>query len=238
VAMSDKPSGEAARLRLFLADNNVLFRAGLTRLLGAQPDFEVVGEADAGLETVRLVGILKPYLVLIDTNIQNCDAYTAARLITERDPACQVVFLTLQEDEAEMFDCVRAGACGYVAKSVTPEQLFEYVRSTAYGGGALSPHMAASLMRAFASLSAGAAPKMDSDLLTPREREVLALVARGLTNKEIGVALSVSEYTARNHLRHILDKLNLYNRTQAAAYAVRAGIVSLSDLTPASDQDR
>jgi two-component system nitrate/nitrite response regulator NarL len=221
-------------LRLFLADNNILFRAGLTRLLDGQEDFKVIGEAETGLDAVRLVGLLHPDIVLIDVNLKNCDALTATRLMIERQPALHVVFLTFQEDDVEMFDCVRTGASGYLSKSVTPVELFTALHGVARGEAAISPRTAAALLRKVAELSAGHVAEPDQDLLTPREREVLALVARGLTNKEIGAALDMSEYTARNHLRHILDKLNLHNRTQAAAYAVRTGLVSIDDLADPS----
>jgi DNA-binding NarL/FixJ family response regulator len=213
-------------LRLFLADGNVLFRSGLARLLDGQPDFEVVGEAPTGLETVQLASVLHPDIVLLDSRLPNPDALTTSRLILEKPVADYVIFLTLSEDDAEMFDCIRAGACGYIDKSVAPAELFENVRKVARGEAAISSRAAAALLREFARLSTtGVVEIPDIDILTPREREVLTLVARGLTNKEIAAALDISEYTARNHLRHILRKLNLHNRTQLAAYAVRAGLI-------------
>jgi DNA-binding NarL/FixJ family response regulator len=217
-------------LRLFLADGNVLFRAGLARLLDGQPDFEVVGEAPTGLEAVQLASVLRPDIVLVDSRLQNPDALATARLILEKSAASYVIFLTLAEDEAEMFDCIRAGACGYISKSVAPAELFESVRNVARGEAAISARSATALLREFARLStSGIAEVPDIAILTAREREVLALVARGLTNKEIAAALDISEYTARNHLRHILRKLNLHNRTQLAAYAVRAGLIAAED---------
>lgn len=211
------------KIRVLLADDHTLVRKGIARLLESDPLLEVVGEADDGLQALHEARRLKPDLVLMDIYMPGCDGITATRLIRQEMPAAKVVILTVSEDDQNLFAAIKSGAQGYLMKRIGPRELTEAVKSAARGEASLSPSMAARVMSEFARRS-DAAPKPE-DELTPREREVLALVAQGLPDKEVAGALGLSEYTVRNHLRNALEKLHLRNRVEAATYAIRAGLV-------------
>lgn len=207
-------------IRVMLVDDHMLFRRGLRRLLEDQAGFEVVGEAATGAEAIERACELMPDVILMDIYMPEGNGLEATRAIRARLPYARIVMLTVSDEDHNLFEAIKAGAQGYVLKKIEPQELYDKVRSAARGEAPLSPQMAPRLIAEFARLAAqhGAG---EGDALTPREHQVLAAVAQGLSNKEIAASLGLSEYTIRNHLRNILEKLHLRNRTEAATYAVR-----------------
>lgn len=210
-------------MRILLVDDHILFRKGLASLLNSQADFEVVGEAGDGLEGLDKAKALKPDLILMDVTMPRCSGPEATRLIAQQIHGIQIVMLTVSDDDVDLFSAIRAGAMGYLLKSIKPDELFMHLRGLAQGEAPISRLMAAKLLREFArSSSEPPAPVVQASIaITEREQEVLNLIARGLTNREIGEKLHIAENTVKNHVRSILDKLHLANRAQAAAYAVQ-----------------
>nr|HID12646.1 response regulator transcription factor [Anaerolineae bacterium] len=214
-------------LRVLLADDHLLFRKGLARLLDAQPDFEVVGEARDGLEAVEQTRLLHPDLVLMDIRMPNCDGLEATRRIKAQMPDVQVVMLTVSDDEQDLATAVRYGADGYLLKDILPEMLFQQLRGLMSGEAPISRAMTGKLFRQLAQRSRPAAQPAATTVLSPRECEILALVVHGYSNQEIAEELGIAHNTVKNHLRSILAKLGVRNRAQAAAYAVSHGLVCL-----------
>jgi DNA-binding NarL/FixJ family response regulator len=221
-------NGEAMEaLRILLVDDHLLFRKGLARLLGAQPDFEVVGEAADGLEAVEQAQSLHPDLVLMDIRMPNCDGLEATRRIKAYMPDVRVVMLSVSDDEGDLVTAVRYGADGYLLKDLLPETLFQQLRGLMAGEAPMSRAMTGKLLRQLAQQSQPIAQPSASEVLSARECEVVALVADGLSNAEIAEELGIARNTVKNHLRSILAKLGVRNRAQAAAYAVSHGLVCL-----------
>lgn len=216
-------------LRILLVDDHILFRKGLARLLDAQPDFEVVGEAGDGLEAVEQARSLRPDVVLMDLKMPACDGLEATRRIKRELPLVRVVVLTVSEDEQDFLAAIRCGADGYLVKDLRPEGLFQELRGLSEGEAPLSRAMAGKLLRQLARRSGLSVPPPAPGILSPREREVLVLLAEGLSNGEIAAELGVATNTVRNHVRSILEKLKLRNRVQAAVYAVRYGLTGSED---------
>ncbi len=212
--------------RILLADDHILFRKGLAQLLNSQPDFQVIGEAADGLEALERARELMPDLILMDIDMPRCDGREATRLIKAEMPYVVIVILTVSDDEQDLFAAIKNGAQGYLLKKIDPADLFEQLRGLALGEAALSRLMANKILREFARTEPEL-PRTGDDPLTGRERQVLQLVARGLTNREIAETLVIAENTVKNHLRNILSKLHLDNRVQAAAYALREGLAPL-----------
>jgi DNA-binding NarL/FixJ family response regulator len=197
----------------------------MSRLIDSQPDLEVVAEAEDGFQAVQYARRYKPDLILMDIHMPECDGHEATRLIVNDWPEAQIVMLTVSDDDQDLFTAVRNGAIGYLVKKIEPEELFSRLRGVAQGEAPISRVMAGRILREFARVGTEGPPPDSTRSLTPREREVLQLVTKGMTNKEIGVQLHIAENTVKNHLRNILEKLHLQNRAQAAAYAVREGLV-------------
>jgi DNA-binding NarL/FixJ family response regulator len=217
---------ETVPLRVLLVDDHILFRKGLASLLSSQPDFVVVGEAGDGLEGLEKTKSLKPDLVLMDVTMPRCAGPEATRLITREMPDMQIVMLSVSDDDQDIFAAIRAGAIGYLLKSIKPDELFARLRGVAQGEAPISRMMAAKILREFAHSPAQpeVRPVNWPQEITEREREVLQCVAKGMSNREIGEALNIAENTVKNHVRSILDKLHLANRAQMAAYAVQTGL--------------
>ncbi len=216
-------------LRILLVDDHILFRKGIASLLGSQPDFEVVGEADDGYQALERARELMPDLILMDITMPRCDGRRATELIKNELPYVKIVMLTVSDDEQDLFDAIRSGAEGYLLKKLEPEQLYEMLRGVRRGEAPISRLMASRILREFKQMAQPMPPiSQPRGGLTPRESEVLQLVTDGRTNREIGAALHITENTVKNHLRNILEKLHLENRVQATAYAVREGLVTRS----------
>jgi DNA-binding NarL/FixJ family response regulator len=213
------------RLRILLVDDHDLFRKGIARLIDSQPDFQVVGEGRDGREALEQARRLQPDVILMDIAMPNWNGTQATRRIKTEMPRVHVVMLTVSDDDEDLFAAIRAGASGYLLKSVKPEELFRSLRGVPRGEAAISPLLASKVLREFARLDQPAPVPGAVEGLSPRETEVLALVTEGLINREIGERLHIAENTVKNHLRNILDKLHLNNRAQAAAFAVRHGLV-------------
>jgi NarL family two-component system response regulator LiaR len=209
-------------IRVLIADDHAVVRRGLRTFLELQDDIEVVGEAEDGEEAVAAVEELAPDVVLMDLVMPRVDGIEAIRQIRERRPATRVIALTSFLDDDKLFPAVRAGAAGSLLKDVQPQELVSAIR-TVHGGESLL-HPAAAARRMAQVASDGERPDPGAQL-TPREREVLALLARGLPNKVIARDLGVSEKTVKTHVSNLLGKLGLTDRTQAALYAVREGLV-------------
>lgn len=222
-------------LRVLLVDDHLLFRKGLARLLNAQPDFEVVGEAADGLEAVEQARAQKPDVVLMDLRMPVCDGLEATRRIKRELNSVRVVMLSVSEDEQDFLAAIRCGADGYLVKDMQPEALFQELRGLAEGEAPLSRTMTSKLLHQLARQGSMIVPSVCSNLLSPREQEVLALIVEGLTNREIAAELGIAVNTVRNHVQSILTKLEVRNRVQAAVYAVRAGLVSIDERLSGSE---
>jgi two-component system, NarL family, response regulator LiaR len=202
-------------IRVLIADDHLVVRQGLRTFLDLQPDIEVVAEAGDGAEALTAALEHEPDVVLIDLVMPNVDGIEAIRGLRERVPAARAIVLSSFIDDEKLFPAVRAGAAGYLLKDVQPQELVEAIRTVHGGGALLHPRVASRLLE-----------DMATDPLTPREREVLSLIGRGMANKVIARELSLSEKTVKAHVSSILAKLGVTDRTQAALYAVRAGLVS------------
>ncbi|MBI1882441.1 MAG: response regulator transcription factor [Chloroflexi bacterium] len=214
------------RVRILLADDHELFREGLVGLINAQPDLEVVGQAGDGLEALTLARDLHPDLIVMDISMPICDGLEATRLIrAARDmPKMGIVILTVHEEDEQLFEAIKAGANSYLLKSTNSTDFLRGVRGALAGEAALPPKLAAHLIEEFARLANRPTPRPaaeDEPDLTPRESEVLALIATGATDKEIAAQLSLSLHTVKSHVRSILSKLHAVNRRQAAKLAVQ-----------------
>jgi len=215
------------QIKVLIVDDHTLFRRGIASVLAGQAELEVVGEASDGLEAIKRARQLKPDVVLMDLNMPNCSGLEATQALQLEMPQLKMLVLTVSESEADLFAAVKFGAKGYLLKKAEPAELVQAIVSVALGGVMVSPMMATKLLAEFKDLSSGMAkePVEQTDAnLSPREGDVLQLVAKGQTNKEIADSLFISENTVKTHLQSILEKLHLANRSQAAAYAVKKGL--------------
>jgi DNA-binding NarL/FixJ family response regulator len=212
-------------LRVLLVDDHDLFRTGLRNLLEEQ-SLSIVGEASSGNEAVRLVRELAPDVVVMDLNMPGMNGVEATRHITGLAPLTRVVVLTISDQDADVMDAILAGACGYLLKDSSIQELIQGIRAAAVGESLISPNIASKVLQRVRSTSthADAAETIRAEL-SDREIEVLKLIANGKDNAEIAGELHISPKTVKNHISNILMKLQIGNRIQAAVYAVRSGIV-------------
>lgn len=207
-----------SKIRLMLVDDHEMVRLGMRAAFELEPDITIVGEASNGAEAVAKVGVLAPQVILMDVRMEKMSGIEACREIKSRDPQVNILMITSYTDERAVLASTLAGASGYLLKNVSRAELLKAIRQVATGASLLDPKQ-----RQQALTTATASTTKET--ITEREREVLALVARGYTNKQIAEGLSMSEKTARNHVSHILEKLGLTRRSEAAAYAVEHNLV-------------
>ena len=210
-------------IRVLIADDHAVVRQGLRTFLDLQADIDVVGEASDGEEAVAAAAEHAPDVILLDLVMPGLDGIGALRRLRETAPSSRVIVLTSFGEDERLFTALRAGAVGYLLKDVEPAELVRGIRTAHAGQSPLSPAVAA---RVIEELASGGSRGTSADELTPRELEVLCLIARGRSNKRIALELGVAEKTVKTHVSHVLAKLGLSDRTQAALYAVREGLVS------------
>ena len=206
-----------ARVRVLVVDDHPVFRVGLRALLSSEPDFELVGEAVAGDEALRAVEALDPDVVLMDLNLPRLNGIEATREITRLRPAIAVLVVTMLDDDS-VYAAMRAGARGYVLKGAEPEELLRAIHAVSHGEAIFSPGVARKVLASW-SRPSNAFPD-----LSEREREVLDLIARGLTNSAIAEQLSIAPKTVRNHISNIFSKLQVVHRGEAIVRAREAGL--------------
>jgi NarL family two-component system response regulator LiaR len=225
--MTSKP------IRVLIADDHAIVRKGLCALLATEPGIQVVGEARDGVEAVTQAQALQPDVLLMDLVMPRMDGLEATRRIIDCEPKVRILVLTSFGSDDMVFPAIKAGAAGYILKDSGPQELVQAIQQVHRGESSLHPAIARKLLRELASPTAR---QTEAETLTDRELEVLRLVASGRTNREIAGELGISEATVRTHVSHILRKLGLDTRTQAALYALREGLASLHDanslLTP------
>jgi len=223
-----RPSELASNaIRLMLVDDHPLVLEGLRSMLSTDPEIEIVAEATGGRDAIAKAQAVRPELILMDIRMTDLDGIAATRTIKAALPETAIVMLTMYENPDYLFEAVRAGASGYVLKDVRREPLLDAIRTVADGGSLLNQEVVSQFMRRLAASSGrrdrGSGP---ANQLTPREIDVLRLITRGYTNKEIASDLSVTVATVKTHVEHIMQKLQVSDRTQAAVQAVTLGVVS------------
>ncbi len=218
---------EGRAITVLVADDQELFRRGMQTVLATEAGFDVVGEACDGAEAVTRATDLAPDVVLMDVRMPEMDGIEATRRIRELAPSTRVIMLTVSDEEDDLYGAVRAGANGYLLKDASLDEVADAVRAVARGESLISPSMASKLLSEFTNLTGETTPDPAEPKLSDREREVLKLVAQGLTNREAANALHLSENTVKNHVANILDKLHLRSRLEAAMYAMRTKMFEL-----------
>lgn len=215
-------------IRILIVDDHALFRGGIKLVLQRQAGFEVVGEAGDGLEGVKRAIQLKPDVVLLDLHMAGTSGLEALRLLREDLPEAHVVMLTVSEQTDDLLETLRAGARGYLLKNIDTEFLLSSIQRAARGESVMSPQIAHKLADSLRVPQKAnvAVPQINPGKLSPREREIIVMLASGASNKEIGRVLNLSESTIKIHVQGILRKLNLAKRVQAAVYAVEHGLIS------------
>lgn len=209
-----------SEIRLLIVDDEALTRKGLISLFHLQKGMKVVGEAQHGIEAAEKAKELKPDVVLMDSQMPICDGLKGIGLIREAHPAANIIILALTDEESNAFTAMRAGAKGFIYKNIDPEKLYKCV-SLVHRGEVVLPRQMASKLFTSPYITSSAPSTTNHGPLTPREREILSCLGEGASNKEIGATLGISEHTVKIHLRHILKKLHLNNRVQAAIFALK-----------------
>jgi DNA-binding NarL/FixJ family response regulator len=212
-------------IRVLLADDQSLVRAGFRMILKAEPDIEVIGEAGDGREAIAKADRLAPDVVLMDIRMPGLDGIEATRRITAREPGPRVLVLTTFDSDQYVYEALRAGASAFLLKDAPEHQLLAAIRVVADGGSLFAPSVTRRLIEQFAQRAGGSATPPALEELTTRELDVLRLIARGLSNAEIAAELIVTEHTTKTHVASILHKLDLRNRVQAVVLAYESGLV-------------
>jgi DNA-binding NarL/FixJ family response regulator len=214
-----------SQTKILLVDDQLLFRRGLRALLDDQEEFEVVGEVSNGQQAIETALASKPDVVLMDIHMPVCDGVEATRRIKMERPETKIVVLTVSDEDDDLFEAIKGGADGYLLKDLEPEELFEMLSGVQKGETPISPAVATKLLGEFRRRSWKGPSESSPGDLTSREIEVLELVVEGHGNAAIAASLFIVEGTVKNHLHNILEKLHLENRMQAAAYAIREGLI-------------
>jgi DNA-binding NarL/FixJ family response regulator len=219
-------------IRVLIVDDHALFRRGLEMVLAEESDIELVGEASDGAEAVDKAGEALPDVVLMDIRMPKSSGIEACRAMKEVAPSAKIVMLTISDEEEDLFEAIRAGASGYLLKDIPYDEVADVVRAVHGGQSLINPSMAAKLLTEFAALARRdgeeRAEQVPAPKLTEREMEVLRLVARGMNNRDIAKELFISENTVKNHVRNILEKLQIHSRMEAVMIAVREKLIEFS----------
>ncbi len=213
------------KISVLIADDHTLFRRGIRKMIEAEDDMQVVDEASNGVEAVQACRELMPDVILMDIQMPEMDGIEATRIIHSEMPHIGIVFITMYENDEFVFRGIQVGGRGYILKDADPDTMLRAIRTVTHGESLLGPSIALKVMHHLSSFEK--APESLVDKLTPREIDVLKLIAEGISNKEIAIRLTISEKTVKNHINNILSKLHLYDRTQATLYAIRSGIVKI-----------
>jgi DNA-binding NarL/FixJ family response regulator len=219
-------------IRTMIVDDHALFRRGLEMVLEEEPDIELVGQASDGAEAVEKAAESLPDVVLMDIRMPRSSGIEACRAMKEAAPSAKIIILTISDEEEDLFEAIRAGASGYLLKDIPLDEVAEAVRSVHGGQSLINPSMAGKLLTEFATLARrdgeARAQEVPAPKLTEREMEVLKLVARGMNNRDIAKELFISENTVKNHVRNILEKLQIHSRMEAVMVAVREKLIEFS----------
>ena len=226
-------SGKAPEpIRVLIADDHALFRRGLEMVLDEEQDIDLVGQASDGTEAVARAGESLPDVVLMDIRMPKTSGIEAARSMKEAAPSAKIVMLTISDEEEDLFEAIRAGASGYLLKDIPLDEVAGAVRAVHGGQSLINPSMAGKLLTEFATLARRDQEERPQQVpapkLTEREMEVLKLVARGMNNRDIAKELFISENTVKNHVRNILEKLQIHSRMEAVMIAVREKLIEFS----------
>jgi len=224
------PSGVGDPIRVLVVDDHALFRRGLEMVLAQEPDIDVVGEAEDGAKAVEMAAATTPDIVLMDVRMPKRGGIDACTAIKDIVPSSKIIMLTISDDEADLYDAIKAGAMGYLLKEISIEEVASAIRAVYGGQSLISPSMASKLLNEFASMikRGDERQQVSAPRLTEREMEVLRLVAKGLNNRDIAEQLFISENTVKNHIRNILEKLQLHSRMEAVVYAVREKLLEIT----------
>ncbi|HEY2834468.1 MAG TPA: response regulator transcription factor [Sporichthyaceae bacterium] len=216
-------------IRVLVADDHVLFRRGLEMVLAQEADLELIGEAADGAEAVTAAADLLPDVVLLDVRMPRLSGIEAAAAIKEVAPVAKIIMLTISDEETDLLAAIKAGANGYLLKEISIEEVADGIRAVHSGQSLISPAMASKLLTEFAALvnKQPSRNRVPAPVLTDRELQVLRQVARGRNNREIAADLFISENTVKNHVRNILEKLQLHSRMEAVFYAVREKLLDI-----------
>jgi len=214
-----------APIRILLVDDHAIVRAGVRMLLETDPQFAVVGEAENGRDAASLTEELRPDVVVMDITMPEMDGFEATRRILERCPGCNVLMLTVHDNEEYFFEALSSGASGYVPKKAAPTVLADAIRAVRGGGMYLYPTVARAVVQDYIRRVSEGTEKETFGGLTEREREVLTRIAEGDTAQEIALALTISVKTVERHRANIMEKLNLHNRIELTKYAIRKGLI-------------
>jgi DNA-binding NarL/FixJ family response regulator len=225
-----KANGPREPIRVLVVDDHALFRRGLQMVLEQEEDIEVVGEAGDGSEAVDKAADAIPDIVLMDVRMPKRGGIDACTAIKDAVPSCKIIMLTISDEEADLYDAIKAGASGYLLKEISIEEVATAIRAVNEGQSLISPSMASKLLTEFASMikRGDERQQVPTPRLTDREMEVLKLVAKGMNNRDIAKQLFISENTVKNHIRNILEKLQLHSRMEAVVYAVREKLLEIT----------
>jgi two-component system, NarL family, response regulator NreC len=220
-----RPQGSLDKIRVLLADDHTILRAGLKMMLNAQPDIETIGEASDGKQAISEAERLSPDVIIMDITMPECNGIEATRQIKRLLPDVRVLILTMHENEEYLFQTLRAGAAGYMLKEAADTDLISAIRVVSGGRFYLSPSAQSMLVSDYLQRVHRGEERDSYSALTEREREILKLVAEGYTNSQIGERLFISPKTVDTHRTHIMDKLNLHSRAELVKYAMRRGLL-------------
>jgi two-component system NarL family response regulator len=227
----DRDRWDGGPIRVLIADDQPLYRRGLEVVLHTEEHIEVVGEAENGEEAIAKAEELAPDVVLMDVRMPRVNGIEATQAIRDRVPTTKILMLTVSDEDSDLYEAIKAGASGYLLKEVSVEEVADSIRAVMQGESKITPSMASKLINEFSAMSkrADERQRLPVPQLTARELEVLKLVAKGMSNREIADELFISENTVKNHVRNILEKLHLHSRMEAVMYALREKLLDLRD---------